>query len=340
MKQTNYQLVDFLDFDSALSGEELLWNAGPPAGIEERGTDVIVRIPFQRQLPSIELQPDPGAAPREYQMILRAYGERILRVFIDFSQCLTAAPGASPAEAGAVPGAGPVREEGGEPGHDSPLLEMDPHLQVSPLRVEIREDQWTVRDHRGKPRAVFNRKAHPTEHWSDLLPAPVPDLEAVFCPAGEKEVRISAWDQFFPSRKDALSLGLVERKGVPDRAAISFHAKQGEKFAGTGERFAKMDLSGRTFQLRNQDGQGVNNRRTYKNVPFYLSSEGYGLFLHTTAYAKLSLADHSSRSVQLMAEQPVLDLFLIGGDSPEKLLYEYRRLTGFPARPPLWSFGI
>ena len=64
------------------------------------------------------------------------------------------------------------------------------------------------------------------------------------------------------------------------------------------------------------------------------------MFMHTSACAKLSLADHSTRSVQLLNEQPQLDVFLIGGNTVEEILCGYRRLTGFPAMPPLWSFGV
>ena len=109
---------------------------------------------------------------------------------------------------------------------------------------------------------------------------------------------------------------------------------------GTGERFRKMDLSGQTFQLKNQDGQGVNNRRCYKNIPFFMSSRMYGCFYHTSDYCKLSLADHSTRSVQFLNDHATLDVFLIGGKSPEQILRSYRMLTGFPQMPPLWSFGI
>ena len=101
-----------------------------------------------------------------------------------------------------------------------------------------------------------------------------------------------------------------------------------------------MDLSGQTFQLKNQDGQGVNNRRCYKNIPFYMSSKMYGCFYHTSDYCKLSLADHSTRSVQFLNDHATLDVFLIGGKTPEKILRSYRMLTGFPQMPPLWSFGI
>ncbi len=101
-----------------------------------------------------------------------------------------------------------------------------------------------------------------------------------------------------------------------------------------------MDLSGHTFFLKNQDGQGVNNRRTYKNIPFYLSSRLYGTFYHTCAHSKLSLADVSTRSVEFLSDQALLDVFLIAGDSVEEILRGYRDLTGYPSMPPLWSFGI
>ena len=101
-----------------------------------------------------------------------------------------------------------------------------------------------------------------------------------------------------------------------------------------------MDLSGQSFYLKNQDGQGVNNSRTYKNIPFYISSRMYGCFFHTTAHAKLDLAAHSTRSVQFLNEQPEVDAFLIGGYDIEEILRGYRDLTGYPSMPPLWSFGV
>ena len=177
------------------------------------------------------------------------------------------------------------------------------------------------------------------EHWSDLLPAPEETFDATFYPDSKTEIKISAYDQFFPARHDAFALAFVEREGKIDRSTLSLYAEPDEVFVGTGERFTKLDLSGQTLQLENQDGQGVNNRRTYKNIPFYLSSRMYGLFLHTSALTKLSFVDHSSRSVQILNEQPIVDLFFIVGKSVENILYQYRQLTGFPAVPPLWSFG-
>jgi alpha-D-xyloside xylohydrolase len=155
-----------------------------------------------------------------------------------------------------------------------------------------------------------------------------------------KEIRLSAYDHFSPPRYDALPIAFCKSGEERNRATISFECKANECFAGTGERFAKMDLSGQTFFLKNQDGQGVNNRRTYKNIPFYISSRMYGVFYHTCSYCKLSLAGQSTRSVQFMSNQPQLDVFVIAGETPEEILRGYRDLTGYPSMPPLWSFGV
>jgi alpha-D-xyloside xylohydrolase len=83
----------------------------------------------------------------------------------------------------------------------------------------------------------------------------------------------------------------------------------------------------------------VNSRRAYKNIPFYLSSHPYGLFLHTSSHVCLSLADISICAAQGLVEEPALDMFVIGGGSVERVLYNYCRLTGFPQDVPLWSYG-
>jgi alpha-D-xyloside xylohydrolase len=312
MKQTNFQLFDFLDFDTLLTGEEVLWKTCAPVDFRVDGTDVVFEIPFQKQKVANDIAPDQETVRKNFLLRLRAYGSKILRVSIGFG----------------------VQEM-----PDSLMLELDSTLEIVPLCLEKKEDEWLVRDFKGIVRARLKRLAPAIDHWSDLLPEPEETLEMSFFPDGKKEIKISAWDQFFPALLDAFALAFVEKNGVPDRTTISFHIEPDEKFVGTGERFTKMDLSGHTFQLKNQDGQGVNNRRTYKNIPFYLSSRMYGVFMHTSAHSKFSLGDHSTRSAQLLTEEPVMDVFLIGGENPEEILYQYRRLTGFPAMLPLWSFG-
>jgi len=312
MQQTNYQLFDFLDFSTELNEGDRLWRACSPNRIEERNGDIFVWIPFQKQNNSNEITPDESAPKKEYVLRIKSMGDKILRVSLALS--------------------GSVME-------DSEMLQVDSQLNSSVLTYEKTDVEWTIKDLAGNKKAIISFRQPQTNWWSDLVPEPADTIHLSFFPDGKKEVALSAYDMFSPARHDAFALAYVERNDKPHRATFSLQAKPDECFYGTGERFTKMDLSGKTFQLRNQDGQGVNNHRTYKSIPFYLSSENYGLFLHTTSFGKFSLADHSTRSAQVLVEEPVIDFFLIGGDSPEEILFGYRQLTGFPSMPPLWSFG-
>lgn len=310
MKQTNYYLYDFMDFDPALERDEALWKAHAPSKVEERDGDIVVTIPYQKQLHQEDMAPDEAVAQQSYDLIIRAYEPNIVRVFTTMS--------------------GDKMTE-----HDD-MLHMSPDVK----RITLRYDNDDIIAMNGKKVAHIDLSAPQLEKWSDLLPAPQPAPFITFYPDGDEHKGIALSDDHFsPPRYDALPLGFVTTSKV-ERATISFRCEADECFVGTGERFRKMDLSGQTFQLKNQDGQGVNNRRCYKNIPFYMSSRMYGCFYHTSDYCKLSLADHSTRSVQFMCDRATLDVFLIGGQTPEEIMRGYRMLTGFPSMPPLWSFGI
>ena len=317
MKQTNYHLFDFMDFDPAMQKDEALWKAYAPSKIQEKDGDIVVTIPYQKQLHQEDMAPDTQEPQQSYDLIIRAYEPNIIRLFTTMT--------------------------GDEMTERDDMLQFSPNVRRLPLRY-VDGDVITTN---GTKVATIDLSAPRLDKWSDLLPAPQPAPCITFYPDGDEKKGIALSDDHFsPPRYDALPLGFCSVCGrdtatnTTERATISFRCKPDECFAGTGERFRKLDLSGQTFQLKNQDGQGVNNRRCYKNIPFYLSSRMYGAFYHTSDYCKLSLADHSTRSVQFLCDRATLDVFLIGGRTPEEILRGYRMLTGFPQMPPLWSFGI
>ena len=314
MKPTNYHLFDFMDFDLELKKNESLWKAYKPTAVVEKDGDILVTVPFQKQVLANDMAPDTNVAQETHTLIIRQYEPGIIRLFMGF--------------------------DGEQPSDTSEMLQMSARVKRSPLHAELKDDQWVIIDNGGVCRAVINMQQPQLDRWSELLPDPQPTLDLRLMPDGKHEVRLAAYDHFSPPRYDALPLGYCKTEGKNDRATLSFECKLNECFAGTGERFEKMDLSGQTFFLKNQDGQGVNNRRTYKNIPFYLSSRMYGVFYHTTAHSKLSLAGVSTRSVEFMSDQALIDAFIIGGDTVEEILRGYRDLTGYPSMPPLWSFGI
>ena len=318
MKQTNYHLFDFMDFDPTLQKDEALWKAYAPSKVEEHDGDIVLTIPYQKQLHQEDMAPDTAASQQSYDLIVRAYEPNIVRLFTTMN--------------------------GDQMAEDDDMLQFSPDIRRLPLSYD---GCGNITAANGKTLANIDLSVHPIDHWSDLQPAPQPAPFITFYPDGDPQKGIALSDDHFsPPRYDALPLGFCSVCSEPvatphnERATISFRCEPDECFAGTGERFRKMDLSGQTFQLKNQDGQGVNNRRCYKNIPFYLSSRMYGCFYHTSDYCKLSLADHSTRSVQFLNDYATLDVFLIGGQTPEEILRSYRMLTGFPPMLPLWSFGI
>ena len=315
MQQTNYYIFDWLDFDKNLSRDESLWKAYPQTEIHEENGDVILNIPYQKQVLQEDMLADENVEMESHQLRLRAYGDSIVRLFTTMI--------------------------GDEISDESDMLQMDSRLLHTPLSIETDDHGYAIKDPQGRTRARIETKPYKTEWWSDLQPAPQPTIRLTIYPDGnpEKGIELSD-DHFSPPRYDALPIAYCLTEGKPDRATISFACEPDECFVGTGERFRKMDLSGQTFYLKNQDGQGVNNRRAYKNIPFYMSSRMYGVFYHTSDYCRLSLADHSTRSIQFRNDFATIDAFIIGGDTPERILFHYRQLTGFPPMLPLWSFGI
>ena len=368
MIPTNYYLFDFLDFDPSLRREESLWKAYPPVAVYERAGDVCLDVPFQRQQLSNDMAADTSAPQEIYTLVLRAYSPN---VFVKPNEQNDARINSAMARKGGMKSMimrvfmsmEPTGRatEATLPTEKDDMLQFSASVERQTLHVEKVDEGWRITDADNLLRAFVRTAPFPTDHWSDLLPAPQPTLDLRLYPDEKKEVALAAYDHFSPPRYDALPLAFVKRATgcrsdgalsalLAERtsssvqfataATLSFACSADECFVGTGERFMKLDLSGQTFFLKNQDGQGVNNRRTYKNIPFYLSSRGYGVFYHTSAYSKLSLAGQSTRSVQFLAEEPMIDAFVIGGDTPEEILRGYRHLTGFPQMPPTWSFGI
>ena len=314
MKQKNDFIYDMLDFDQVSTDQQRIWCAGTPLEVAARQGRVEILIPFYAQKLQLAFVRETTIEPCIHKLIVQAYGENIVRCSIAYDDC--------------------------KADDTSVMLSFDPSLKQVPLKVEKTRQGWDVVDDAGLRRMSINALKAETEHWSDIIKGPDDSFEVVVYPDGKRAVPFMAYDQFFPEKRESLPLAFIERSGEVSASLFSVRADANESFVGTGERFAKLDLAGRTIALENMDGLGVNSRRAYKNVPLYISSRGYGLFIHTSCHGRLSLADISTRAVQGSMEESNLDLFFIADQNYERILYQYRCLTGFPQEPPAWSYGI
>lgn len=121
--------------------------------------------------------------------------------------------------------------------------------------------------------------------------------------------------------------------------AAAFELRYDEKIFGTGESFTRLNKRGQKVVLYLRDGQGVENYRQYKAVPFFLSSNGYGMFVHTSAPVTFDFGHDFGQHTVIYSGDDVLDLFIMVG-RPKDVVREYTALTGRSPVPPLWSFGL
>lgn len=113
----------------------------------------------------------------------------------------------------------------------------------------------------------------------------------------------------------------------------------GETVHGLGERFGAFNKVGQSVSLWNADG-GTSSDQAYKNVSFWLSSRGYGVFIDTLDHVELEIGSERSCRVQTSVKGQRLKWYLIHGPSPKEVLYKYTILTGRAGRVPSWSFGL
>lgn len=316
MKQQHFMLSALLDLEMPEHRNDIVRKACKPVSVEAIGGAAVITLPFEamKSPAGKELVPDPLKPKVTRKVIVQAYGTDIVRISLQPDDVF--------------------------PSDDSVMLEWDDGMELESLSVQHVETGWRIVDRNGRIRMDIDIADPPVNRWDDAVPPPYESFRMRVFPDGQVEVPFTDQDCFLPNIHDALPLVYVERDGKPVSMLLSLYSAPREAFAGTGERFAGMNLSGRTLNLENEDAMGNNNRRAYKNVPFYVSNRPYGLFMHTSAHIRLSLADLSTRAVQAAVDEDGLDLFFVGGGNVERIVYNYKRITGFPHQlPPVWSFG-
>lgn len=112
-----------------------------------------------------------------------------------------------------------------------------------------------------------------------------------------------------------------------------------EKIYGLGERFTNFVKNGQVVDTWNQDG-GTGSEQAYKNIPFYISSNGYGVFVDESQRVSFEIGSENVDRVQFSTEGQSLQYYVIYGPTPKEVLHRYTQLTGAIKLPPAWSFGL
>jgi alpha-D-xyloside xylohydrolase len=113
----------------------------------------------------------------------------------------------------------------------------------------------------------------------------------------------------------------------------------GELVYGLGERFTPFAKNGQVVEMWNADG-GTSSELSYKNIPFYMTNKGYGVFVNDPGAVSFEVASEKVSRVQFSVPGECLDYYVINGPEPKKVLERYTDLTGKSGLPPAWSFGL
>jgi len=134
-------------------------------------------------------------------------------------------------------------------------------------------------------------------------------------------------------------MGIIETDGEGHYMHEQLSLGVGENVYGLGEHFTAFIKNGQAVEIWNQDG-GTSSQQAYKNIPFYMTNRGYGVFINHPELVSLEVASEKVSRVQFSVAGQSLEYYLIFGPTPKEILEKYTALTGRPALPPPWSFGL
>jgi alpha-D-xyloside xylohydrolase len=129
--------------------------------------------------------------------------------------------------------------------------------------------------------------------------------------------------------------------GVPEERTFVHEQLElgvGEAIYGLGERFGAYVKNGQSVDIWNADG-GTSSEQAYKNVPFYLSSAGYGVLVNDPGHVSFEIGSEAVERVQFAVPGEVLEYFVVAGPTPRDILRRYTALTGRAPVVPAWSYG-
>jgi len=200
---------------------------------------------------------------------------------------------------------------------------------------------------------IHHKGGRPRKPEFSLYPQPAPQVHivshdhAATLLSGQLSVRVQKgenWLVEYMGNDQVLTSSSWRATGFVDTPEGRYVHEQlslgvGECVYGLGERFTAFVKNGQVIDMWNQDG-GTSSEQSYKNIPFYLTNRGYGIFVNHPEQVSFEVASEKVERVQFSVPGESLEYFVIYGPTPKEILERYTALTGRPALPPAWSFGL
>lgn len=127
-----------------------------------------------------------------------------------------------------------------------------------------------------------------------------------------------------------------------ETTGLGFNIQPNEHYYGLGERFTAFDKRGHSATVKVTQPHSTDNTRAYKNVPFYLSTNGYGMFVDTTQQTEFSFGSGGGSAVggEIRVHDDSLSFVFFSGPDLDDIVSTYTAIAGKSPLPPKWSFGL
>jgi len=130
---------------------------------------------------------------------------------------------------------------------------------------------------------------------------------------------------------------LEVQEGAPVEWDMAFTTQEGEHFYGFGEKASWFDYRGRISTVKSHDAnvgtEGFRGDNSYKSVPFFSSSRGYGVWLDDYVEAVFDMDSSRDGRWSVESTDDYLRLYFFAGPLIRDVIVRYTSLAG---RPPLW----
>ena len=216
----------------------------------------------------------------------------------------------------------------------------------------------------GKPQNVTAQRIE----WTEIAPgvwktvAGTPDRLNLFNAAGispDVAGLEKMGNEGFPLAQDKISAEIVNGETY-----LRFPLQKGEEIFGFGLNFKTVFQRGKILQLHVDHYGGTDNGRTHAPVPFYVSDQGYGVFINSSRYIRVYAgsavrkdspeapvpldrnkdkewtAQPYSDAVEILVPAPGTEIYVFAGPTPMDAVRRYNLYSGGGCLPPRWGLGF
>lgn len=161
-----------------------------------------------------------------------------------------------------------------------------------------------------------------------------------------------------------LPQSVITARVAGGKTYLRFPLNRTEQLYGFGLNFQTVHQRGRILNLHVDHFGGSDNGRTHAPTPFYVSSNGYGVFINSarylTVYAGTAVRKDSpdppesqdrntdkswtsrpySDAVEILVPAEGVELYVFGGPKPLDVVRRYNLFNGGGCLPPRWGLGF